>query len=221
MISLNLTIDKRRAKKDGTYPLVFKISCNGTSRDLATGYSTNEIHWNNRAGILKETHPSFEVISPRIKELELKHLAKIIEFEKAYPHDKNVQHAKDYLVSTTQRTTATVYAFWEHEIKLMHKANRNGGAVVYQQSLNAIHKVRNLKTTFDRVDYTFVKELEAELISNGLNLNSVGVHFRTLRAIYNKAINAKIVSNDTYPFKAFKIRRQPTKPRVLSLKQKE
>ncbi len=219
MISLKLTIDKRRVKNDGTYPLVFKIRSDRNVRDIATGYSTHEMHWNNRAVSIKETHPSFEIISPRIKELELKYLAKLIEFEKAYPHDKNVQRVKEYLTSVNLRTVTTVYTFWEQEITLMHKASRNGGARVYQLSLNAIHKVRDLNIPFERVDYTFVKGVEADLISNGLNLNSVGVYFRTLRAIYNKAMNSNLVSNEAYPFKAFKIRRHPTTPRVLSLEE--
>lgn len=217
MTTIKLTIDERRKKQDHTYPIIFRISSLGTSRDIPTGFSSLKADWNARASCLKETHPSFEIISTRIKELELKHLTKLIEFEKAYPHDKNVQHIKEYLISTKLQTVITVYSFWEQEIELLHKAKRNGGARVYQLSLNAIHKVRNLNIPFESVDYTFVKEVEAELISKGLNLNSVGVHFRTLRAVYNKAINSKLVSQEVYPFKAFKIRKSPTTPRVLSL----
>ncbi|MFI5141484.1 MAG: hypothetical protein ACHQII_03925 [Bacteroidia bacterium] len=45
MISLKLTPDNRRKKKDGTYPLVFRINYNGQTRDIKTGYSAKESDW--------------------------------------------------------------------------------------------------------------------------------------------------------------------------------
>ena len=218
MINLSLTIDKRRAKKDGTYPVVFVIASEGLSRYISSGYTSSEEHWNNRTNNIKETHPSFSIIAPRLKELEISYLAKLIKYEKEFPNDTNVQRIKEYLTSKS-KLSADVYDFWKEEIALLNKADRNGGAVVYQQSLNAIHKVRNLKIPFERIDYNFLKELEAQFISNGLGINSVGVHYRCLRAIYNKAIKSKLASYENYPFKSYKIRKQATSPRTTSLEE--
>lgn len=52
---------------------------------ISTTYTSLESHWNNRKGSLKESHPLFTVIAPRLKELELFYLGKIIDYEKMFP----------------------------------------------------------------------------------------------------------------------------------------
>lgn len=58
--------------------------------------------------------------------------------------------------------------------------------------------------------------MEASMISNGIKTNSIAIYYRTFRAIYNKAIIAKEVSYDLYPFRTFKIKKAVTRPRVLT-----
>ena len=65
MASLKLTLDTRRVKKDNTYPIVFRLAVNTSYRDIATGFSSKESDWNNRTNCLKETHPTFTLISRR------------------------------------------------------------------------------------------------------------------------------------------------------------
>ena len=215
MITINLTIDKRRCKKDGTYPLVFRLTLNSSSRDLATKYSILESDWNSRLGVVKDTHPLYSIIAPRIKELEIFYLTKAAEYQKLYPRDNNIQRIKDY-IKNVDASPVTVYSYWKDEITLLHTANRNGGALVYELSLAAISKVKSLNIPFEQVDYVFLRVLEAQLISNGLAINSIGVHMRSLRAIYNKAIKSKIVSKEYYPFESYKIKKQATTPRPIT-----
>ena len=42
MATLKLALDTRRAKKDGTFPLVFKLSVNRSSTQIQTGISIPE-----------------------------------------------------------------------------------------------------------------------------------------------------------------------------------
>jgi integrase len=53
------------------------------------------------------------------------------------------------------------------------------------------------------------------LIKRKCSVNTISVHLRTLRAIYNKAIKEKAVSEDLYPFKNFKISTETTKKRAI------
>jgi hypothetical protein len=38
MVTLNLTLDTRRARKDGTYPLVFRLRIQDKFCDIGTGF---------------------------------------------------------------------------------------------------------------------------------------------------------------------------------------
>tara|TARA_B110000285_G_scaffold26465_1_gene25701 strand:+ start:136 stop:306 length:171 start_codon:yes stop_codon:yes gene_type:complete len=42
MATLNLVLDTRRARKDGTFPLVFRIRLERKFSDIATGYALKE-----------------------------------------------------------------------------------------------------------------------------------------------------------------------------------
>ena len=42
MATLNLVLDKRRVKKNGTYPVVFKLTANRKQAFIPTGISVNE-----------------------------------------------------------------------------------------------------------------------------------------------------------------------------------
>ncbi|MDF2448528.1 MAG: hypothetical protein K0R26_1032 [Bacteroidota bacterium] len=214
MITIHLVLDRRRCKRDKTYPLVFRLASNGTTRTVSTNFSSSPSDWNDRAGCLKETHPLFEVISPRLKELEVFYLTKILEYQKLYPKDNDTQRIKNYLCSVSQSPT-TIQSFWLDEIELLHKNDRGGGALVYELSLIAISKISDLRIPFERVNYTFLRTLEAGFSDAGLKTNSIGMHMRSFRAVFNKAIKSKITTHEHYPFKDFKIKRKATSPRPI------
>ncbi len=216
MITMNLTLDTRRVKKDNTYPIVFRITYQGVSRDVATGFSSMEIHWNDKTHYPKEIHPLYEVISNELKGKRVKYLSRILEYEKLYPSDLNCQKIKDYVLSTPQKSV-TVHSFWIAEIELLYKSKRTGGAQIYKDALKCIHKIKSLEIPFEKLDYNFLKELEVEFVSSGIKTNTISLQLRTLRAIYNKAINSKVVSLEFYPFRAFRIKKEATAPRPITL----
>ncbi|HEY0030773.1 MAG TPA: site-specific integrase [Bacteroidia bacterium] len=217
MPTLKLSLDTRRPKKDRTYPLVFRISSNGKSRDIPLGHSISADCWNSRTENLKRSSPSYEVLSGKIQELQIKYLSKIVEYEKNNSHQITAQELKDYILFTPETTLqVSVADFWQLEIDHLQKANRNGGARTYMESLVALQKISSLKIPFTAVDHAFLKTTEAELISRGVKINSIGFYFRTLRAVYNKAIHAKKASYEHYPFRTYKIRKEPTRPRPLT-----
>jgi len=137
MATLSLTLDKRRPKSDNTYPLVFRISIKGKTRDLPTGLSILEKDWNWKSNSIKKSHTEFEILSAKIQDLKLSHLTKIFDFEKKFPFNSSTQELRDYILSAPKQTS-TVAEFWQEEINLMQKANRNGGARTYMETLVAL-----------------------------------------------------------------------------------
>lgn len=218
MITMNLTLDTRRAKKDGTYPIVFRIAYQRDYRDVATGFSVLKAYWNEKTNNPKETHPLFGVMTAELQAKRITYLIKILEYEKLYPYDLNCQKIKDFVLATPKKNV-TVYSFWMREIELMYKAKRTGGAQIYKDALKCIHKIKNLEIPFEKLDYNFLKELEVEFVSSGIKTNTISLQLRTLRAIYNKAINSKVVSLEYYPFRVFRIKKEATKPRPISLEE--
>lgn len=217
MISLKLTLDKRRKKNDNTYPLIFRLTCNGQSRDIKTGYSVKETDWNVRTNFIKEAHQDYTSLAPRIKELKFQYLTKLGEYEKA-SRNIDLQEAKEFIVRSP-KVKVNVFSFWKEEITHLKKANRIGGSHIYSESLVAIDKVKSLTIPFEKLDYNFLKEIETDYLSRGVKINTLSLHLRTLRAIYNKAINSKVVSFEHYPFRHYRIRKEKTRPRTIGLEE--
>ncbi len=215
MPTLKLSLDKRRAKNDKTYPLVFRISSNGESRFIPIGHSISEGYWNVKTESIKTSLPTYDALNSRVQELYLKYFSKMLEYEKSNPSDLSATAIKDYILSVP-KPKMDVYSFWQMEIEHMQKADRNGGARTYMETLVALNKIKDLHIPFEHIDHAYLKNIEGELISRGVSINSIGFYFRTLRAVYNKAIHAKEATFDHYPFRTYKIRKEPTRPRVLT-----
>ncbi len=77
---------------------------------------------------------------------------------------------------------------------------------------------KHLNIPFAEIDVAWLKRYESWLRSKGVSQNTIGIHFRTLRVLYNLAIEEKAVKEELYPFKSFKVSKlhEETAKRALS-----
>lgn len=66
MIHLKTTCDTRRTRKDGTHPIVFRITLNSKSRDLASGYSCTKADWDSNNNTVKPKTDVLIMMAKRI-----------------------------------------------------------------------------------------------------------------------------------------------------------
>jgi integrase len=218
MIHLKRTLDIRRKRKDGTYPVVFRITVNGKSRDISSCHSCSIADWDPEKANVKIKTEELLIKHERIKEQKLSILNKIKMYELKY-HDKtlyDVQQVKDFICGKSHELN-NVKLFWIKEINNMIKSARHGNARSLHFSLSSLELVRSLDVRFEVINYKWLNEVEVELLAKGLKYTSIGVYFRSLRSVFNKAINMGIIDQNHYPFKAYKIKTGVTVPRNLIL----
>ena len=93
--------------------------------------------------------------------------------------------------------------------------------------LNSYHSLKNfnkgkaLNYTFGYIDQRFLKKYENWMRNKGLKETTLSFQFRTLRAIFNKAIEEKIVSPDKNPFPTFKISKFSIKTQKRALSKED
>ncbi len=83
-----------------------------------------------------------------------------------------------------------------------------GTAYAYQNSygvLRSFNKGRALTYTFGTIDAVFLEKFEGWMRSKGNKETTLSFQMRTLRAMFNRAIKAKIVSREKNPFNEYKI----------------
>jgi integrase len=212
MATLKLVLDKRRENKDNSYPLVFRIYVLGRTRDLATGIKITEEQFNNKTCEIVDDYIS----NNKLQALKIEYLQKLNLYALKNKGTENAQEVKEFLEGKLSHQY-TIYSFWQEQLDSLNSIGRLGTARSYKIVLSSISKQVNLNKPFEKFSYKDLIELENTLYKNGMTINGVSVYLRTLKAIYNKAINLDIVGYEHYPFRKFKIKKGSITPRVLNV----
>ena len=89
-----------------------------------------------------------------------------------------------------------------------HKKNEKlGTAESYQYTLNSLANFSELikkcsigKLSFNHITVDWLKDYEKFMIDKGKSFTTVGIYTRTLRAVFNNAIQENDINQDIYPF---------------------
>lgn len=133
MATLKIALDKRRTKKDGTCPVVIRVTHKSQSRDIPTEYSANFKSFSTTTGTFRqndeanlELYQLLEQYSARLKELRIGGIDYL-----------SVQEIKQNLLTNPSKGEVTIYGFWESEIKHLRAVNRQGSASTTRPSVLA------------------------------------------------------------------------------------
>lgn len=100
-----------------------------------------------------------------------------------------------------------------------NKCRKAKTSTVYLGCLNKIgnfigeEKLEKLK--FSDITKDWLGKFQKWMLNNGCCLNTCNIHFRSLRAVFNDAIDNDVTSN--YPFRKFKMKNVRTRKRSLSV----
>jgi len=122
----------------------------------------------------------------------------------------------------TNPASQDVFRFWDEIIEEMRNAGRMGNARLYHDTFNSIKRFIGFKgLRFSEIDATFLNKYDAFLRSRGGTDGGIGVKMRTLRAMYNKALERNVFKVEKHPFHVYKISRLKGKgiKRALNLEQ--
>lgn len=88
---------------------------------------------------------------------------------------------------------------------------------IYQATLNRLDAFRKdfADVSFEDVTPRWLEDFDAFLMRTSPSRNARNIHFRNLRAVFNRAIDDDITS--CYPFRKFKIRPEATRKRSMSV----
>ena len=184
---------------------------------VSLGISLNPANWDFSKNEPKADCPNREYIEMLIADKIKEYSAKIIELKATHQEFTSTSLVEKVNVKRTNRKTVEV-VFQEYIASLI-KAGRKSYALSIKQTYNSIKEFcHSLDLYFSEMDVNWLKRYELFLREQRLAENTIGIRFRTLRAIYNVAMEEDAVSQDCYPFKKFKVARlhQDTIKRALT-----
>ncbi len=184
---------------------------------VSLGISLNPEHWDFSKNQPKAECPNREYIEMLIADKIKEYSAKIIELKATKQEFTSTTLVEKVCVNRVNRKTVdTVIS--EHIDRLLLSGRRNYSLSVKQLYNSLIKFNRHLNIPFSEMDIAWLRRYEAFLREKGLAENTIGIRFRTLRSIFNIAIDENAVSTEHYPFKKFKVSKlhQDTAKRALS-----
>lgn len=198
-------------------PLMLRVTKDRKPKYVSLGISVNPTHWDFSKNQPKTECPNREYIEMLIADKIKEYSAKIIELKATNQEFTSTSLVEKVSVKRTNRKTVAD-VFQEYMTSLI-KSGRKSYALSIKQLYNSLLEFNhNLDFYFSVMDVAWLKRYELFLRERQLAENTIGIRFRTLRAVYNVAIEEDAVSSDCYPFKKFKVSRlhQDTVKRALT-----
>ena len=218
--NITLSMDSRRKRKDGMCPIIFRLSHHRKTIAISTGFAVPPEYWNEKNREVKRTYNGVSSVA-RLNNLLIKKKTElrdgINELEEiGQLGGLSITELKNTLTKPTN--TISFFDFTNRLISEMEEANRFGNAKAYRCALGSLKNFNKKESLrFEEMTYTYLKRFETAHLKKGNSINGLSMYMRTFRAIYNKAIHQGVVSADSYPFRKYKIKSQPTAKRAISI----
>lgn len=203
-VSISLYLDKRRAKKNGKYPVKLRVydSFSRKQKQLGTKFDLDEISFF-QAYESKRTKAAYKDLKYGLTALENRAVEVANEI-----NPFSFDEFEKRLFRKKGEGANVVY-----HLNLMTKAKIAGGGSIktarsYQSSIKSLDNYTNckLKKSFDKfsfydIDVDFLKNYEHYMVEEkGCSLATVGLYLRNIRTAFNEAISQKDIDSDISPF---------------------
>jgi len=188
---------------EGECPIWIRIIKGRIIKYRSLGISCFDKDWDKKTNLPKKSHPLKEYHETIIARAIREHKEKIMDFK---VDGKEFTPAVLIDALGLKVTNATLFKYIESKIADLNESNRIGNADVYTNTLNQLKTfLRRNDITFSQIDLVFLNKFETFFRKRSSMDNTMSVHFRTLRAVFNSAIAEGYAKKDSYPFDKYKI----------------
>ena len=218
-VNISVVCFKSKTLSNGEHPLFVKVSEGKKRATKSLGLSIRAQFWNFEKNEPKKICPNREALMKMIESKKQQYLEQVIDFKS---EDKNFtpQSLVDKMENTVVPQTVGEYLL--KQIEIMKVEKRIGNAKVYRSTYNSLFAFcGNLNISFASIDSAWLRRYETFLRSRENSSNTIGIRFRELRALYNKAIEDNLVHEKNYPFKRFKVARFSKKTSKRAIKKED
>ena len=220
-IKVSVICFKSKVLSNGNHPLMLRITENKKRVMKSLGISINPKYWDFGKEEPKPKCPDYELIQNIILKVKSEYQHLILE-----KLSKNEEFTASSLINEQKEEikAKTVEEFYLSLIEELKQKGRIGNSYAYLNSYNTLRNFnhgKKLNYTFSHIDVTFCRKFEDWMRSKGNKDTTLSYQFRTLRAAFNKAIEAKIVAREKNPFIEYKLSHFNTKTIKRALSKKD
>ena len=216
MVYFKLLLNDKKLKTDNIYPVVVRVTYQRNNTTFNTGIRVAIEQWDANAYKIKPSHPNSQSLNKSIttyySKIQNRSLQLMDEGNFSFDDLKERLNNDNMVAKLNKELSFNQFA--AQLISEMYLTNKAGNAIIYQTATNRLMKYAAKPTLkFTEITYTFLEGYRQQLIKDKVKQNTISNYFRTIRAIYNKAIKAKLVDRAHYPFLASIFLSKPNAPR--------
>lgn len=214
--TINVICYKSKVLKNNEHPLMLRVCKDRKMKYLSLGISVPFNFWDFEKQKPKPNCPNKEQLETLISNKIKSFSSQIMEF-KAMDKEFTASTLMEKVSNPIKRKT--VHDFFMEEIERLINEKRTNYALSHRHLYNSLLKFnKHLDIYFTDIDIAWLRKYEAYLRNQNLSENTIGIRFRTLRVLYNTAIELNTVKSEHYPFNSFKVSRmtQKTAKRAIS-----
>lgn len=221
MAKISLYLDTRHKPIGGKYPLKLSVAHRGTSSFYNTGVSLLPEWWqrptSDTDGYVKKNCKDSKRYNNHIQSLQdmfSEHIQRLEQNQQLYPF-RSARDLKNYIANIIEgRNQATVLAYFK---KCMDDRTNEGTKGLYRETYLKLKAFTNdSDILFEHITPLWLDRF-SDFIGGSVNYKAI--HLRNLRAVYNKAIRNNVTSLSSYPFYKYRIKKEATAKRSLSIEQ--
>lgn len=201
--TVNVLCYKSKTLSNGEHPLMICVSKNGKRTYKSLGISINPMYWDFDKNKPKRNCPDKEQIEKLIIEKLKVFNETILELNATHK-----EYTSDSLINKVEKPfkLKTVEVIFNEQINILKMAQNLGSLHLYKYTYKSLKAFNNhLNFYFSDIDIVWLKKFENWLRNKNLSDNSIGIIYRTLRTVYNIAIEEKCVNPQLYPFRTYKV----------------
>ena len=208
-VSMLVSLDAGRSKKNGQYPVRIQVVYKGVCRFYPTGKDISLKDWavlsttgkHNLIDTRNDIKNTFEKVEAVVKVL--------IDDDKFSFDALNMRLSKG--------TNDTLNTAFKAKISNLENDGRAGTQVYYNIALNSITAFRGEQIKFSDITPNWLRNYEKHLLDDGKAYTTVGMYMRAIRAIINEAKRNGLIKENQYPFGKDKYEIPNGKGRKLAL----
>jgi integrase len=190
MTTVKVQLNKYRALRDGTYPLVFQIIHRRHKRVIYSPYHLHEETFDvDRSRVVNRRGrrvSGLQEINAYI-DATLQNLHQSIGWFESQPGEYSVLDIVE--LSHSRKDCRFVVPYLRKLVETITKEGRTGTANAYRSTLNCLLRFlrREDLLRFEDITVCWLNEFVSYLHQSGLKTNTVNFYLRILRAVYNRA----------------------------------
>lgn len=215
-INIKYVQDTRREKKDGSFPIALSIRWNNKTKRIATPYSCKIDNWDVDKQLYNSKEPNYQRKNIHLKEIISKVERFIIDILESREKISENRFYDNIIYIVKGKEIIEKYYFVEYIEEFASTKTRKTTKEVYEYTKRKIEEF-DPKCTFETIDRSWLTKFERWMIGSGMKTNACAVHMRNIRAVFNYCIDEEYTT--LYPFRKFKIKKEETRKRSLTVEQ--